>query len=104
MSNITSPCIHRKLQRNTFREFTFDWAFIRASESLLLPNFIKIPGEESPTPVENFVPIIDLVSGPVWVAAGSGLQPGTLIATPVTVCLGGRFHEVRQITLNHCLG
>ena len=104
MSTITSPCINLKMERNAFREFTFDWAFILATETLLLPNMIQIPGEDQPTSINYFVPIIDLVSGPVWVAAGSGLQLGTLNTTPVTVFLGGRFHEVRQITLDHCLG
>lgn len=104
MSNVTSPSINLKLESNVFREFTFDWAFVLASPTLLLPNLISIPGEESPTPIEDFVPIIDLVSGPVYVMAGSGLYLATLDATPVTLFLGGRFHDVRRITLCYCLG
>lgn len=105
ISNVGSPFRTFNLQRDYgFRSSTFDWAFIIASPSLTLPNFIRIPDDPSATFIHDVLHKQDLASGQVWVASGSGLLHGTLNATPVTVFLGGRFQEVRQITLERCLG
>jgi hypothetical protein len=88
-----------------YQSVNTDWAFILASASSPLRlNTIQIPGQSFPVSVRDVISIDNLCSGPVWIAAGSGLRCGILNTTPTSVFLGGHFHEVRMVTLDYCLG
>ncbi|KAG4438274.1 hypothetical protein IFR05_006256 [Cadophora sp. M221] len=79
-----------------------DWAlvYIPVDQSIVLPNTVAIPDQPAPTVIGDWIPRSDLVTGTVWVAAGSGLQKGTLMATPASVFAWGSFRDVRQILLD----
>jgi hypothetical protein len=83
-----------------------DWAMFLMTKcgAFLLRNSIQIPGKDSPTFIESIISREDLSSGPVWIAAGSGLQKGFLGESPASVFLWGTFRDVNQITLERCLG
>ncbi|PVH77512.1 hypothetical protein DL98DRAFT_267131 [Cadophora sp. DSE1049] len=83
-----------------------DWALVQVpvDESIPQPNMICIPGEENPTLICDWMPRSDLSTGLVWVAAGSGLQQGTVVSTPASIFSWGSFRDVRQINLGRKLG
>jgi len=105
MSSFDSPFIKFTMRFISPGICETDWAFIVASSKVTLPsNTIWVPGAPNPTPINGIFPTTELLSGPVWIAAGSGLRRGELDATRTSIFLGGRFHEVRMITLDRCLG
>ena len=83
-----------------------DWVVFLMTKypAFLLQNSIHIPGTESPTCIEGVCSGDHLTSGPVFVAAGSGLQRGYLSSNPASVLLWSSFRDVRQITLERSLG
>jgi hypothetical protein len=89
----------------TNRRQNSDWALLLATETIWPLNTIQIPGGD---PDRVYITGIncnkDLGEGHVWIAAGSGMQSGTLSASASSIFLHGTFHEVRQITLGHNLG
>ncbi|KAH7395503.1 hypothetical protein BKA64DRAFT_708897 [Cadophora sp. MPI-SDFR-AT-0126] len=82
-----------------------DWALVQVpiDESIPQSNIICIPGEENPTLVSDWMPRSDISTGQVWVAAGSGLQQGTVVSTPASIFSWGSFRDVRQIILRRKL-
>jgi len=82
-----------------------DWAVLLMglSPSSLLPNKFQVPGDEDPTFVDQIVSTPELVKGPVWVAAGSGVRKGVLNPNPASIFLRGSFRNVRQIMLDESL-
>jgi hypothetical protein len=82
-----------------------DWAVLLMglSPSSLLPNKFRVPGDEHPTFVDQIVSTHELVKGPVWVAAGSGVRKGVLNPNPASIFLRGSFRNVRQIMLDESL-
>lgn len=82
-----------------------DWAVLLMglSPSSLLPNKFQVPGDENPTFVDQIVSTHELVKGPVWVAAGSGVRKGVLNPNPASIFLRGSFRNVRQIMLDESL-
>jgi hypothetical protein len=82
-----------------------DWALLRigASTSLLLPNKFQFPGNEHPTFVDQIVSASELVKGPVWVVAGSGVRKCILNQNPASIFLRGSFRNVRLIILDESL-
>jgi hypothetical protein len=83
-----------------------DWAvlLVEALPSLLVPNQFQIPGNEYPTFIDQIRCTHELVKGPVWVIAGSGIRKGVLNPNPASMLIRKKcFRNVRQIMLDKSL-
>jgi hypothetical protein len=106
ISDVDSPHVTRSILGDIPRPGNPDWAvfLLQKDPEFMVPNIIHLPGEKSPSVIDKIVPREDLDSGSVWIAAGSGLQRGSLNASPASVLLRDDFRDVYQITLERSLG
>jgi hypothetical protein len=106
ISNVDSPHVTRSILGDVPRPGNPDWAvfLLQKDSEFMIPNSIHLPGENSPSLIDKIVPRENLDSGSVWIAAGSGLQRGSLNANLASVLLQDTFRDVYQITLERSLG
>jgi hypothetical protein len=87
ISNVDSPLVTRSALADGQLPGNPDWAvfLLKNDPQFLVPNSIQLPGADSPTFINGIIPHVVLDSGPVWIAAGSGLQRGFLNSNPASV-------------------
>lgn len=87
--------------------FDWDWAVIRISSGLHLPNSIGNLGTNSDdivATVEDYVRSDDLTTGMVLIQSGmSGTQSGTLYADSILMLLEDKCLELMEIEMKHPL-
>jgi hypothetical protein len=100
------PCYDRYSDQSAIKDKGTDWAvlLVEAFPSILVPNQFQIPGNEHPTFVDQIICTHELVKGPVWVVAGSGIRKGVLNPNPASMLIRKTcFRNVRQIMLDESL-
>lgn len=102
----TTPRSNSVNVREVNPPLSLDWAVVAvANEDHWLGNLVQIPGDASPTLIEDTVSEANTLPGLVWALTGSDRpQPGYLSECSVSLHLQGRQIGARQITFKEALG
>jgi hypothetical protein len=102
----TTPRSNSVNVREVNPPLSLDWAVVTvANEDHWLGNLVQIPGDASPTLIEDAISEANTLPGLVWALTGSDRpQPGYLSECSVSLHLQGRQIGARQITFKEALG